>query len=182
VMSSGIPGLDGLVPIGMWVILSTLIVEPPLTPFIAKWLGVAQPIEDSVSLTIENGKTPFVVLGSRGYSFLDRLPYVTDWSSRHNIYRIVVLHCPEDKYTEEYVTTIEQQAKLAFEQINNRRVDSGQAIIDFEYVSRKGFLQDNIDLLAKDDDLVTAIFVGRKVLDYRLDEVKSLRVPLFFID
>lgn len=42
VASSGISGIDGLVPIGMWVILATLIIEPPLTPFIARKLGVAE--------------------------------------------------------------------------------------------------------------------------------------------
>lgn len=45
VSTMGIVGLDGLVPIGMWVILSTLIVQPLLTPMVAKKLGVAEPIE-----------------------------------------------------------------------------------------------------------------------------------------
>lgn len=34
-------GINGLVPIGMWVILITLIVEPSLTPFAARFLHVA---------------------------------------------------------------------------------------------------------------------------------------------
>ncbi|HWA91432.1 MAG TPA: cation:proton antiporter [Rhizomicrobium sp.] len=33
---------DGLVEIGMWVILLTLVIAPPLTPFVARRLGVAQ--------------------------------------------------------------------------------------------------------------------------------------------
>jgi cell volume regulation protein A len=33
---------DGLIAIGMWVILLTLIVAPPLTPVIARKLGVAE--------------------------------------------------------------------------------------------------------------------------------------------
>jgi cell volume regulation protein A len=33
--------LPGLVEIGMWVILATLIISPPLTPVVAKRLGVA---------------------------------------------------------------------------------------------------------------------------------------------
>lgn len=41
IASAGIPGMDGLVPIGMWVILLTLIVQPPLTPWVARRLGVA---------------------------------------------------------------------------------------------------------------------------------------------
>lgn len=33
--------VNGLVEIGMWVILLTLIVAPPLTPYVARRLGVA---------------------------------------------------------------------------------------------------------------------------------------------
>ena len=40
----GLPNIEALVPIGMWVILITLAVEPPLTPYIAKRLGVAEPV------------------------------------------------------------------------------------------------------------------------------------------
>jgi cell volume regulation protein A len=36
------PPVTGLVEIGMWVILMTLIVAPPLTPFVARRLGVAE--------------------------------------------------------------------------------------------------------------------------------------------
>lgn len=45
VSTMGIAGLDGLVPIGMWVILSTLILQPLLTPWVAQKLKVADPIE-----------------------------------------------------------------------------------------------------------------------------------------
>lgn len=34
--------VDGLVEIGMWVILLTLVIQPPLTPFVARKLGVAE--------------------------------------------------------------------------------------------------------------------------------------------
>jgi hypothetical protein len=34
-------GLTGLVEIGMWVILLTLVIAPPLTPYVARKLGVA---------------------------------------------------------------------------------------------------------------------------------------------
>ncbi|PJE64756.1 MAG: hypothetical protein COU90_00605 [Candidatus Ryanbacteria bacterium CG10_big_fil_rev_8_21_14_0_10_43_42] len=33
---------DFVIAIGMWVILLTLIIEPPLTPLVARWTGVAQ--------------------------------------------------------------------------------------------------------------------------------------------
>ena len=34
--------VPGLVEIGMWVILMTLVIAPPLTPFVARKLGVAE--------------------------------------------------------------------------------------------------------------------------------------------
>jgi NhaP-type Na+/H+ or K+/H+ antiporter len=36
---------NGLVEIGMWVILLTLVIAPPLTPYVARKLGVANPVE-----------------------------------------------------------------------------------------------------------------------------------------
>jgi cell volume regulation protein A len=35
-----IPGTEALVPVGMWVIILTLIVQPPLTPWFARKLGL----------------------------------------------------------------------------------------------------------------------------------------------
>lgn len=40
IVSSGIPDIQGLVPVGMWVILATLIIQPPLTPWVARKVGV----------------------------------------------------------------------------------------------------------------------------------------------
>lgn len=183
VVSLGIPGLQGLVPVGMWVILATLIIEPPLTPLIARLLKVATPISDNDNLTLHHGGAgPFVVLGSRGHSFMDRLPFVVDWATRHNIYRVVVLHCMEDKYSIEAERDTEEQAQVIFRQINDKRTSKEESAIDFEYIPRTGFLQDNINDVAQHDTHVTAIFVGRKVLDFRLEEVKKLSVPLYFID
>ncbi len=34
--------VEGLVEIGMWVILLTLVLAPPLTPWVARKLGVAE--------------------------------------------------------------------------------------------------------------------------------------------
>ncbi len=36
------PPVNGLVEIGMWVILMTLVIAPPLTPYVARRLGVAE--------------------------------------------------------------------------------------------------------------------------------------------
>ncbi|MDD2797069.1 MAG: cation:proton antiporter [Bacteroidales bacterium] len=45
ISTKAIPGVEGLVPIGMWVILSTLIFQPLLTPWVCKKLKVAVPIK-----------------------------------------------------------------------------------------------------------------------------------------
>lgn len=42
VAAQNIPGTEALVPIGMWVIILTLVVQPPLTPFVAKKLGLVE--------------------------------------------------------------------------------------------------------------------------------------------
>lgn len=181
IVSLGLPGMEALVPIGMWVILLTLIIEPPLTPLVARKLQVASPISDTTELDL-TGSAPFVVLGSRGSSYIERLPKVVDWADSHRISRIVLLHCLEDKYTLELAEKIHDEANTEFNKINLKRAQIGKPELDFDYVSRTGFLQHNIDQLAKEHTEITAIFVGRKVLDYRLEEIKNLQVPFFFID
>jgi cell volume regulation protein A len=42
VAASNIPGTEALVPIGMWVIILTLVVQPPLTPWVARKLGLVE--------------------------------------------------------------------------------------------------------------------------------------------
>lgn len=182
IVSLGLPGMEALVPIGMWVILLTLIIEPPLTPWIARTLQIAEQITDTNELDLDEGEKPFVVLGSRGSSYIQRLPRVVDWADKHRTSRIVLLHCLEDKYTPELADKHRIEANHEFTKINEARQALGQPSLDFDYVSRTGFLQANIDSLAKEHSEVTAIFVGRKVLDYRLEEIKNLEVPIFFID
>ncbi len=41
-VSMSIPGTEGLLEIGMWVILTTLLVQPPLTPWVARKLDIAE--------------------------------------------------------------------------------------------------------------------------------------------
>ncbi len=182
VVSSGIPGLEGLVPIGMWIILLTLIIEPPLTPYIATKLGVADVITDHHALHITHQDEPFVVLGSRGHSYAKRLPFVVDWATKHGIKRVVLLYCLEDEFSKEKEDFVGQDAEREFVNINDEREKEGLEPIIFSAVSRQGFLQTNIDALSKEQEHVSAIFVGRKMLDFRLDEIKNLRVPLYFID
>lgn len=182
VVSLGIPGLDGLIQIGMWVILATLIIEPPLTPFVAKWLKVADPIEEDQPLDLEKGGAPFVLIGSRGRSFLRRLPKVAEWASMHGIQRVVVLHCLEDKYSDELEEEISGQAQTVFGELEQKRAADGLEPIDFEYVSRKGFLQENIKELSREQASITALFVGKRVLDFRLEQIKELQMPVYFLD
>lgn len=42
VVSFGLPNMEAFVPIGMWVILTTLMVQPALTPFVARRLGLVE--------------------------------------------------------------------------------------------------------------------------------------------
>lgn len=182
IVASGITGLNGLVPVGMWVILGTLVLQPSLTPAVAKWLKVGTPIGDSNGLHINGDDASFVVLGSRGESYIGRLPFVVDWADTHGIRKVVLLHCLEDKYSEEAAKEIGIQAEGEFAKINKERDLRGKLPIKFIYAPRSGFLQQNIDELAKENKKVATIFAGKKVLDYRLSEVKKLAVPLYFID
>jgi NhaP-type Na+/H+ or K+/H+ antiporter len=180
IASAGIGDIRGLAPIGMWVILLTLIIEPILTPLIAKKLKVAEEIGDAVKTDV--GPSPIVVLGTRGRSFVGRLPMVAEWSKRHNIERLMVMLCLEDNYSLELAETIGKEAAVEFAKINRDLKDRGEGEIDFVFTARTGFLQENINELAATDTNVTAIFVGRKMLDFRLNEIKKLHVPLYFME
>ena len=181
IVTSGIVGLDGLVPVGMWVILATLVIQPPLTPWVAKKLGVGKLIGDKDSLNIST-QSPSVILASRGQSYKNRIDYVVDWADKHNIKNVILLHCLEDKYTDELAKEIGIEAEGEFARISKERDLRKKLPMKMQYISRKGFLQTNIDELSKSSHSVTAIFAGKKVLDYRLSEIKDLAVPIFFID
>lgn len=183
IVTLNLPGMEGFLAIGMWVILLTLIIEPPLTPFVARMLKVATPIEDAQAIDLSEAGVPSVVLGTRGHSFLKRLQFVTDWAVAHQLKGLVVLLCLEDKYSKELEEETEAQAKEAFEAINKKLKKGKKQPLQFTFISRKGFLQNNIDKLADERDSSTvAIFVGRKMLDFRLDQIKNLHVPLYFLD
>jgi hypothetical protein len=47
-------------------------------------------------------------------------------------------------------------------------------------VGRPGSLEENIRSIAPADD-VSVIFIGSKMLDYRLDVIKQLEVPFIFV-
>ncbi len=181
VASSGFTGLEGLIPIGMWVILATLVIEPPLTPWIAKKLGVATVIEEDQPQVNGDGEA-FVVLGTRGETYKRRLPLVVQWAKDRDINKIVVLLCLEYKHQPELEQRITQEAQGIFTQLNESLLASGHKAIKFSLTSSVGFLQENIDYIAKHEPHLVAIFVGRKMLDFRLDEVKKLSVPIQFME
>lgn len=182
IVSMNLPAMEGFLPVGMWVILITLILEPPLTPLVARWLKVAEPIRDEERLPIGVGK-PSVVLGTRGHTFLQRLSHVIDWATHHRIHRVVVLLCLEYRYSKELESEISAQAKEFFVKVNEDRVVQGLPPIECAFISRTGFLQENINEISSDPKTnVVAIFVGRKMLDYRLGEIKRLAVPLYFME
>lgn len=180
VVGLGIKNVDGLVEIGMWVILLTLIVEPLLTPLVAKKLKVAEVIVDRKKIKINN--SPTVILASRGQTFVKRLPEVIDWSLKHGVANITLLLCLENNYSKEKEAEITKIANKEFVNYTKKGEKQGIEMPLFSIISREGFLQDNIDELAENNTDVTAIFVGAKMLDYRLKEVKKLNVPFYFVD
>jgi len=181
IVSLNLPDVKGLVEIGMWVILCTLIIAPPLTPRLAKYLNVATDIDEEKELELSN--TPEVMIVSRGYGFINRLPVVVNYVSKQNVNKVCVLLCLEEKYTEELESHIQTRANEEFKKINEKLTEEGKNKIDFRFISRRGFLQDNIDFISNQKDTyVTTIFAGKKILDYHLNEIKQLSIPIIFID
>lgn len=179
IASLNLPGVEGLLPIGMWVILATLIIEPPLTPWVAQKLGVATLIPEGQEITPTQDSA--VVLGSRGSSWKNRLPYVMEWAARHGIPNVSLLLCLEYQHTPEKTHKIEQEALKMSQHINTKLERNGFNPVIFSVVSSQGLLQENIDHLSKTQSNIVAVFVGRKMLDYKLDEIKKLSVPLHFL-
>ncbi|KKQ04091.1 MAG: Sodium/proton antiporter, CPA1 family [Candidatus Moranbacteria bacterium GW2011_GWF1_36_4] len=180
VASLGLSEISGLVEVGMWVILMTLIIEPLLTPHIAKFLKVAKPIIDNKKINL-NG-SPTAVLVSRGKSFIERLPFATEWMSMHGIKKLYILLCLENKYSTALSAEIENLAKNEFQKMNVVQMEKDLPEIEFSFISRKGFLHSNIERISKENKNVSVIFVGKKMLDYRLNEIRNLAIPFYFLD
>lgn len=177
----GLPESGVILSVGMWVILLTLLIQPVLTPKVADWLGVAEPIDDGDVLEEVSDK-PFALLGTRGFSFLRRLPAVVDWSVKHGVYEIVVLLCLEGRYSKELERQIEGELEAAKEAINADLKAKHRKRVDIRLLSHQGFLQNNIETIAKKEDDLAIIFIGKRVLDYRLEDIRQLPVPLYFLD
>ena len=175
---SGLPGADTAIAIGLWVILLTLIIQPPLTPLLAKKLGI---VIDQPAFPLSTRKGPIAVLCSRGNSFMQRMSTVVEWCQRHGVKSILLLHCPELKFTDTYIAEIEKKASNLFTSINQSMEASGQKHLHFEFIGRHGLLQNNIEQLLRENTEVSIVFVGNKMLDYRIHEIKRLQVPFVFI-
>lgn len=175
--ASGIAGAETAVAIGLWVILFTLVLQPPLTPLLARLLGLA-----TIALPIASAKSAgrVAVLGSRGLSFKERLARVIDWADLHGISRVILLHCPEDRYTGEFIIEMEKEAQSVFAAIRAERKKQEKEPIELELLLRPGTLQQNLEAVLRSYD-VSMVFVGSKMLDYRLDEVKKLGAPFTFL-
>jgi hypothetical protein len=93
---------------------------------------------------------------------------------------IVLLHCPEDRYTAEFILQMEKEAKAAFAGIQAKRKQQEKKAIQLELLLRPGTLQQNLEAVLKSYN-VSMVFVGSKMLDYRLDEVKKLGAPFTFL-
>jgi len=182
VIGMGLTGVEGLVEIGMWVILSTLIIEPVITPWAARKLGVAKEMKDEKN--IEKIPTGAIsILGTRGESFTKRLPFVAEWTAANlSSKQVILLSCPEDKYSADEEKRINELAVNQFNAINLDLQSKGLDKINFSILSREGFLQDNLQLLCKENGCKSVIFVGRKMLDFRFEDVKHLGAPIFFLE
>jgi len=180
VVSLGLSGMDGLVEIGMWTILLTLIIEPLLTPWVARKLKVAEIMEDKRKPAVNSN--PAIMLVTRGESFIERLPFVTKWATLHEVRNITVMLCLEDNYTKDLEREIRGKAEKAFSEMKGKNRKNGLTEIEFQFISRKGSLHENIDNIAKTNHKISTIFVGNKMLDYRLQEIKQLQIPFYFMD
>jgi len=181
IVSLALPGTEGLLEVGMWVILCTLVIAPPLTPKIAQWLKVATTMKDDENLVLP--AEPSVMIVSRGYGFTNRLTEVVDYALKNNINKVILLLCLEQKYTPELEKEIQKVASDKFKTEKKRLDDIQSNDITFEFISRKGLLEDNIDFISEmKDSPVAVIFAGKRILDYHLDEVKQLSIPMRFVD
>ncbi|MDB4978190.1 MAG: hypothetical protein JWM56_376 [Candidatus Peribacteria bacterium] len=123
---------------------------------------------------------PSVVLCSRGYSFEDRLEGVTDYAERNKVKKVILLHCPEKKHSEKFVQDIQEHAVKLFAATNKKLLKHGKKELKFELRMEEGLLEDNLKkLLAKEN--VSVVFVGMKMLDYRLSEIKKLKTAFYFM-
>jgi hypothetical protein len=121
---------------------------------------------------------PSVVLCSRGYSFEKRLQEVVKYAEHHKIPHVIILHCPERKYTETLVQEVTARAQSLFSTMNNLLTQKGGTPLCFELVCKKGLLEKNLASLIKEGE-TKMVFLGMKMLDYRPEAIKELQGTSF---
>lgn len=178
IVALGISGVEGLVEIGMWSVLLTLIIEPLLTPLVAKFLKVAEVMQDKNDITLN--ETPAIMLVTRGKSFTDRLPFVYDWAVKHGVAKIILMLCLEDDYSQQLEQSVEKSALELFEKMEHEITNEKK--LTYQFISRKGSLTDNIKNISKSENQLISIFVGKKMLDFYPEEIKTLKTPFYFMD
>lgn len=179
----GIPGIgtDAFLAIGLWVIIMTVLILPAVTPWIFEKLRIAERIPGQVGAHLQDQREPFVVLASRGGSYKRRLPAVTKWAIQHNIHRVCLLLCLEDKYSKDTLADRLEEAKKKFSDLRKKEAQKGHKI-EFFATTTDGYLHDAIRSLPKQSSHAVAVFVGKRMLDFYVEEIQNLGIPLYFID
>lgn len=78
------------------------------------------------------------------------------------------------------MTEVREVADVRFKSINNRLSNENRKEMNFKFLGRPGKLEENIESLLSADE-VAIVFVGSKMLDYRIKDVKRLQVPFVFL-
>ncbi len=119
-----------------------------------------------------------IVLCSRGYSFEKRLKEVVKYAEHEKIPHVIILHCPEKKYSDALVQEVTIRAQQIFSTMNNLLAQRGSAPLCFELVCKKGLLEDNLASLIAEGE-IKMVFLGMKMLDYRPEAIKELQGATF---
>lgn len=178
-----IPGIgsDEFISIGMWVILMTISFPPAVLPWVMRKLNLAEDIPLGISVDFSNESESFVVLASRGGSFARRLPDVSEWALRHDIHKVYVLLCLEDKFNVNCLSDKKVEAEQEFDKLRKIYIDQ-QKKMDYGLLKVDGYLHDAIKSIAADSNACVSVFVGKRMLDFHIEEIQELGVPLYFLD
>ncbi len=119
-----------------------------------------------------------IVLCSRGYSFEKRLQEVVKYAEHNDIPHVIILHCPEKKYTDTLVQEVTIRAQRLFSTMNNMLAEKGKSPLCFELVCKQGLLEENLASLIAEGE-TKMVFLGMKMLDYRPEAIKKLQGTTF---
>lgn len=174
-------GTPAFLAIGLWVIITTVMILPAITPFIFGKLGIAESIPVEIGADLHTQRESFVILATRGHSFARRLPQIESWALEHNLHRICVLLCLEDRYSEDSVAQYRKDIETLFSERRSIYTQEGKKV-EYFLVTTPGYLHDAIRSVPEKTTHAVSVFVGKRMLDFHLAEVQNLGIPLFFID